>query len=107
MGNLGRLDEAVAEEEKAYTLDPFTAYLLSIQGTILVQAGRPDEALPRYHEAMRLNPRIWLPHCRVALALIDLHQYDEAVAESRKAVEINPAQTNSLAIESFARARRR
>lgn len=105
LGNIGRIDEALAESEKAHELDPYWAYSTSIQGTILIQAGKPDEALTRFGEASRLDPRLWIAQCKAALALIDLHRYDEALATARKAADINRSQTNSLAFESFALAK--
>ena len=104
LGNTGRIDEALAESKKARELDEFWAYSTSMQGTTLTHAGRPNEALERFGEAARLNRRLWTPHCKAALALIDLHRYDEAIAEAQKAAELNPGQTNSIAFESYAQA---
>ena len=105
LGNLGKIDEALAESKKARDLDPYSAYGTSRYGTILVHVGRPEEALAMYAEASRLDSRLWLPHCKAALALIDLHRYDDAVATARKASELNPSQTNSAAFESYALAK--
>lgn len=105
LGNTGRIDEALAESKKASDLDAFSAYSTSMQGTTLVHAGLPNEALERFTEASRLNPRLWTPHCKAALALIDLRRWDEAVAEAQKALELNSKQTNSTAYESYALAK--
>ena len=40
LGNLGRIDEALDQVKKARDIDPFWAFSTSMQGTILVHAGR-------------------------------------------------------------------
>ncbi|MGD9564055.1 MAG: winged helix-turn-helix domain-containing tetratricopeptide repeat protein [Pyrinomonadaceae bacterium] len=105
LSNLGRTEEALEHAEKAREIDPYSAYVTSIQGTVQVHAGRPEEALKKYSEASRIDPSLWLPHSKAAMALIDLHRYDEAVATARKAFELNRSQTNSLALESYALAK--
>ncbi len=105
LSNLGRTEEALRHVEKARDIDSFSAYAASIQGTILVHAGRPEEAGKSYSEALRIDPNLWLPHSKAAMALIDLHRYDDAVATARKAAELNRSQTNSLALESYALAK--
>ena len=105
LGNTGRIDEALAQSKKARELDEFWAYSASMQGTTLIHAGKPSDALSRFGEAMRLNPRLWTPHCKAALALIDLRRYGDAVTAARRAAELNRNQTNSTAYEIYALAR--
>lgn len=105
LGNLGKIRESLAEAEKARNIDQYSAYSTSGYGTILIHAGMPEEALTKFSEASRLSPKLWLPHSKAALALIDLHRFDHAVATARKAFELNPAQTNSISYEIYALAR--
>lgn len=105
LGNLGKTPESLAEAEKARSIDQYSAYLASGYGTILIHAGMPEEALTKFSEASRLSPKLWLPHSKAALALLDLHRFDHAIATARKAYDLNPAQTNSISYEIYALAK--
>src|SRR2546426_9517777 len=50
-------DQAIAEGERAIALDPNNADSYAWQAEALTLAGRPEEALRRVEQAMRLNPR--------------------------------------------------
>ena len=50
-------EEAIAEGERAITLDPSFADAYVELAHILTYAGRPEEAIGLVQKAMRLNPR--------------------------------------------------
>jgi adenylate cyclase len=50
-------DQAIAEGERAITLDPNNADSYAWQAAVLLFAGRPEDALRTIEQAMRLNPR--------------------------------------------------
>ncbi len=56
-GQQQQYDQAIAESERAITLDPNNADSYLGQAHVLLLAGRPEEALRRVEQAMRLNPR--------------------------------------------------
>jgi tetratricopeptide (TPR) repeat protein len=58
---------------------------------ILTYAGRLNEAIPLYREALRLNPKPPNNYYRhFAVALREAGQYDEAIAQLKKAIEQEP-----------------
>ena len=63
-------DMAVAEGERAFILEPGSADVLHLYATILAYAGRREEAIPLFEEALRLNPKppnSYLRHYSMAL----------------------------------------
>jgi len=49
-------DKAIAEGERGVALEPSGAYAHEFYGSSLFWAGRPNEAIPIYQKAIRLNP---------------------------------------------------
>lgn len=69
------------------------AYLHELKGDILVQAGRPKEAITPYRQAMKLKPNEPLLRASYAKALVTANQprlLNEAVAELRRALGREP-----------------
>jgi len=84
-------DKGIAEGEKALALAPNSADFVNLYAIILTYAGRWREAIPLYREALRLNP---IPpnnyYRHFAVALRETGQYDEAIAQLKKAIEKEP-----------------
>ena len=84
-------DKGIAEGEKALALAPNSADFVNMYAIILTYAGRWHEAIPLYREALRLNP---IPpnnyYRHFAVALRETGQYDEAIAQLKKAIEKEP-----------------
>jgi adenylate cyclase len=84
-------DKGIAEGEKALALAPNSADFVNLYAIILTYAGRWHEAIPLYREALRLNP---IPpnnyYRHFAVALRETGQYDEAIAQLKKAIEKEP-----------------
>ena len=84
-------DDAIAEADKAVTLDPNNAERMVDLGNILAWAGRPEEAIGWIKKGMRFNPI-----CPVAYLFVLGHayflteQYAEAIATLSKAVDRQP-----------------
>ena len=53
---VGKHDQAVATAQKAVALDPNSANTYAMLGHTLRMADRPEEAIPAYKKAIRLNP---------------------------------------------------
>ena len=56
LGNLRRLEEALASYDKALAINPAYAEVLNNRGNALIGVKRPDEALARYDKALAINP---------------------------------------------------
>src|SRR5262249_19332406 len=77
---------AERELKQATASDPSRA----VYGFYLAATGRPAEALPVIRQVQELNP-LAAPHTNeVAMAYNWLRQYDQAIAEAQKALELDP-----------------
>ena len=84
-------DQAVAEGERAITLDSNNADSYASQAQVLSWAGRPEEALRAVAQAMRLNPRYppwYLFESGMAYHLTG--RYAEAIATLQDSISRNP-----------------
>ncbi|MCA1626335.1 MAG: tetratricopeptide repeat protein, partial [Acidobacteria bacterium] len=105
LSNTGRHTEALAEIKRARELDPLFPFAGALEGQFLLHAGKPDEALDRLRKTFELAPNFWMPHLFAASVYTEKKLFEEAVAEARKAQELSPAQTVSIASESYALAK--
>jgi len=84
-------DEGIGEGEKALALAPNSADIVNGHAMILTYVGRLNEAIPLYREALRLNPKPPNNYYRhFAVALREAGQYDEAIAQLKKAIKQEP-----------------
>jgi adenylate cyclase len=84
-------DQATAAGERAISLEPNSAGVLHLYASILMFAGRNEEAIPFFKEALRLNPKPPNTYYRhYGNALANLGRYDEAIALQKKAIEQEP-----------------
>lgn len=98
----GKHDKAIAEYERAIALNP--NYALAYFGLAhgLWHAGRPAEALPHYDDAIRLSPHdpiMWAILASKAIALVMDEHYQEGIACSQKAQQLNDSQVFSYLAE--------
>src|SRR5262249_20895969 len=80
-------DQAIAEEERAISLNPNNADSYGMQSEVFNFAGRPEEALKSIAQAMRLNPH-YPPSYLINLGWADLFagRYAEAITTLREAI---------------------
>ena len=83
--------KALAEGERAIALDPSGAETHVYYGSILTSAGRPQEAIPMFQKAIRLNPYgpAWYYQC-FGNALRNTGRFEEAVSAFKKALPLAP-----------------
>jgi adenylate cyclase len=84
-------DKAIAAGKRAVSLEPHSANVLYSHASVLMFAGRNEEAITLFEEALRLNPR---PNNNLyrhfGSALANIGRYEEAIALQKKAIEQNP-----------------
>ena len=92
---LATRDATRAEREArlAQTLDPLSPPIAQATGIVRVSAGNFAGAIAPLRAAVALEPRYYFPHAWLALALAHTGAGTEAVAEARRSVELNPANT--------------
>jgi adenylate cyclase len=88
-----RLDEAIAEDRRAFDLDPSLVDAYWHMGYVLRRLGEFQPSLEFIDKALRLSPRdpfraSW--YADKAGSHFALKQYDQAIEWARRAVEINP-----------------
>jgi tetratricopeptide (TPR) repeat protein len=83
--------KALAEGERAIALDPSGAETHVYYGSILTSAGRPQEAIPMFQKAIRLNPSGHADYYgQFGQALRMTGRFEEAVSASKKALQLAP-----------------
>jgi adenylate cyclase len=88
-----RLDEAVAEDRRAFDLDPSLVDAYWHMGYVLRHLGEFQTSLELIDKALRLSPRdpfrgTW--YADKAGSHFALKQYDQAIEWARRSIEINP-----------------
>ena len=89
-------DKAVAEGERAVALDPGGPSPLATYAWSLFAAGKPEEAIPVFQKAIRLNP--FAPaflYSQFGFALWRTGRVEEAVSAYKKAIQITPDDINA------------
>lgn len=92
-------DQAIAQGERAITLDPNNADSYAVQASVLNLAGRPEEALRMVKQAMRLNPRYppwYLLDLGAAFRMTG--RYAEAITALKEAVNRSPNELAHLGL---------
>ncbi len=89
--------EALADFERAASLDSGNVALLNAIGLCLVRMDRVQEALSSFDEAIALNPTYTLTYHRKALALQMKGDIAGAQRMNEQAVRLNPHDVNALA----------
>ena len=102
----GRHDQALGLLAQARHLDPLSALVHAMEGQLLLHAGQIDAAIARLREARELDPRSRVAHLFAASAHLAAAQYDEAASAAAAARQLTPANTQALALEIRADARR-
>ncbi len=84
-------EEAIAETERAISLDPNDADSHFRMGYVLMFAGRSAEAIDSFRRAMRLNPHYpgWYIHY-LGVAQYCLERYEEAAISQERAFKLDP-----------------
>jgi adenylate cyclase len=88
---IGEHDKAIIEGERAVSLNPGGAGELHAYANALRFAGRPEEAIPVYQKAIRLNPLapsfLYLSY---GSTLRQTGRFEESVSAIKKAIQISP-----------------
>jgi TolB-like protein/DNA-binding winged helix-turn-helix (wHTH) protein/tetratricopeptide (TPR) repeat protein len=90
---MGRMDESVAEIERARQTDPYSAIINTDMAETLYFARRYDEALEQARATVDMDPDFAHAHRVMERVFGEKHMYPEAIAEGKKAVALSPGDT--------------
>jgi len=100
----GRKEEALAEAQKAYELDPLSAVAGANLAKILQEAGQDDKAIEQAKKTLDLEPDSAVTHAVLGLGYQDQQMYAEAIAEYKRALQLggSPAEMRGLLGNAYA-----
>ena len=81
--------EAMAYYNKALSLDPKFAECWYLRASVLIDTGKPDEAIVDCERALALNHNYADAWSKKALALFNLERYEDAVLAATRASTLN------------------
>lgn len=93
---VGREDEAVAQLHRGVEIDPQSAEIAGFIGWPLYVKEDYQGALAAEDRAIRMGPNFWTARMTRAYILRARHRLPEAIAEFRKAIDLNPDSSISL-----------
>jgi len=82
-------EKSIAEGERAVALDPGGAGVLTYYAVSLGAVGRPEESIPLFQKAIRLDP-FSSPYRSFGDALREAGRFEEAVSAFKKAIQLAP-----------------
>jgi tetratricopeptide (TPR) repeat protein len=86
----GRMEEELAEYQKAVELDPDYAEAHNNLGNSFARRGRAEEAIAEYEKAVALHPRMSTAHANAATLLLKLGRTSEAIDHLQKQLALEP-----------------
>jgi TolB-like protein/Tfp pilus assembly protein PilF len=86
---VGQFDRAIGEGKRAVELDPLSVIITADLGADYLVARRYNEAIEQFHKAIDLDPRFYYAHWNLAQALEMKGDLRGALAEYKKAVELD------------------
>jgi eukaryotic-like serine/threonine-protein kinase len=86
----GRPEEAVADFDRALSLDPRNADAVLLRARPLAQLKRETEAEAEYRRAIALRPGYWAGYNLLARFFLDRGRYGEAEIEFQQALKLTP-----------------
>ncbi len=87
--HLGQFDQAVEWLGRALRIAPKAAYLSTL-GTVLLRAGRREEALKAFEKAISIDPENAENWKNFGVVLIDLNHPDQAFVALQQALKLRP-----------------
>lgn len=89
-------DGAIAELERALSLDADSPFVLKVLGGLLLEAGSHWEAQQRYRHLLRLQPDNAEAHVLSAVASLRMGRLDEFTTGIGRALDLDPANIPAL-----------
>ncbi len=91
-----KFNEAKTELEKVIRIDPQFQLLNKLSGDIYFESGNYYQAIQQYKLALALTPNDYILYNNIAITLVRLGRYQEAIPYIEKAYELAPLNPNVL-----------
>jgi TolB-like protein/DNA-binding winged helix-turn-helix (wHTH) protein/Flp pilus assembly protein TadD len=92
----GHKEQALAEAEKAYELDPLSAVVGANLAKILEEMGQYDRAIEQARKTLDLDPDSGVTHAVLGIVYEDKKMYAEAISEYKRALELGGGQPGEV-----------
>ncbi len=89
LSNLGRHDEALAQNSMALAMDPVSLIINALRGQMLMYAGRYDESVVQLQRAIDIEPKFWVSRLAMGSVYQRKKMYPEAIAQFRIASDVS------------------
>jgi TolB-like protein/DNA-binding winged helix-turn-helix (wHTH) protein/Tfp pilus assembly protein PilF len=86
---LGQNADGMLEMKKAESLDPLSLIIRSDVANALNASHRFEESIQQSTKTLALDPNFAIGHFHLGEALVQQHQYDAAIAEFQRAIELS------------------
>lgn len=94
----GNLDRAIVASKRGASLAPTSVTITNLHATLLLKAGRFNEAIKAFEVALRVRPKHYAGLCGIATALAKTGKTNEALPYLDRAIEIRPRLTRAASI---------
>ena len=100
----GRREQALAEAEKAYELDPLSPVVGAYLAKILQETGQYDKAIEQAKKTLDLEPESAVTHAVLGIIYEDKRMYAEAITEYKRALQLGgpPGEMRGLLGHAYA-----
>ena len=96
LASIGQADQAIAQMNKALTIDPLSPEVNSFLAWDLYLKRDYPGCLAQSRKSMQMLPGFWVPHLIAGMCRSILGQFPEAIEEYQKARTLNPEATPPL-----------
>jgi tetratricopeptide (TPR) repeat protein len=93
LAETGSINEAIAEIQKAKSLDPLSLVINAEESIILVRARRYDDAIEQIRKTLEMDPNFAFAHFVLGMAYEQKQMYPGAIQEFQKAVDLSGGNT--------------
>jgi len=96
LANMGRSEEAIAEQKRALELDPLSLISNRVLGLEFYFARYYDQAIEQYRKTLELDPTFLFTHNNLCLAYVQKSMYTEGIAECEKEMVLSTHNARAL-----------
>jgi serine/threonine protein kinase/Flp pilus assembly protein TadD len=102
LAQMGRLNEAIAEEKRALQLDPLSLLINGSLALTFYEARQYEQAIEQEQKALDLDPNYLIARMGLSLAYIQKSAYQQGIAELEKAAAISGGAAPALSNLGYA-----